>query len=67
MGHLDQDSCSVSSIRLATAGAAMSQVIQDGQALLDNVVGGDAFDIDNKPRPTGVMFELRVIQALVSW
>ncbi len=42
----------------------MGQVIQDGQALFDDVVGYHAFDIDHKACTAGVVFKLGVVKTL---
>ena len=53
--------------RVSTHGAAVSQVLQDAQALPDNVMALAALDVCDKPDATGIVFIGRVIQALSGW
>lgn len=45
----------------------MIQVDQHGHGLAYNLVRLLALDIDYKANTTGILFELRVIQALLGW
>ncbi len=64
MRNLDQHPGAVAGIRFAAAGAAMRQVVQNGQPLFDDGVRGDPFDIDDEACSAGVVFELWVVKPL---
>ena len=64
MRHLDQDPGAIAGIGFAAAGAAVSQVVQNGQGLFDDTVGRHTFNIDDETCPAGIMFELRVVETL---
>ena len=63
-GDLDQDARAVAGVGLAAAGAAVVQVQQDLQRLLDDRVGLPALDVDHEAHAAGVVLELRVIKPL---
>jgi hypothetical protein len=64
MRWLDQNARAVPGIGLAPAGAAVVQVVQHLQGLLDNRMGLAAFDIDHKAHPAGLVLKLRIIKPL---
>ncbi len=64
VGHLDEDPCSVPRVDLATAGAPMEEVLQDGQGLGDDPVGLPALDVYHEPDAATVAFESGIIQPL---
>jgi hypothetical protein len=49
MRGLDEDACSVSSIRFAAARAAMIEIAQSPESLLNDRVGFPALDIHHEP------------------
>ncbi len=51
MGNLDQDSGAVAGLRIATARAAVHQILQDLNALENDVVGLAAVNMATKPMP----------------
>jgi hypothetical protein len=65
MRHLQQDAGAVAGVDLAAAGAAMVEVLQDLDALLDDGVRFLALDVHDEADAAGVMLELRVIEALL--
>ena len=65
MGHLEQDAGAVAGVGLAAARAAMVEVFQHLNRLLQDLVRLPPFDIDNKADATGVVLEPRIVQALL--
>ena len=61
--RLDQDAGAVAGVRLAAAGAAVQQVDEDLQPLLDDAVRAAALDVDDEPDAAGVVLVARVVQA----
>ena len=62
--NLDQDAGAVAGFRIAAAGAAMRQVDQDLDALLDDVVRALALDVRDKADTAGIVLVGGVVQAL---
>src|ERR1039458_3088698 len=62
MRGLDENACAVAGICFATAGAAVIQVQQHLQRLLNDGMGLPPFDIDHKPHAASLVLELRVIK-----
>ena len=65
MRHLHQNARAIARIGLATARAAMVQVAQNLEGLLDDLVGLFSFDVHHETDATGVMFKPRIVQALL--
>jgi hypothetical protein len=63
--HLHEDAGAVAGVDLAAAGAAMVEVLEDLDALLDDGVRFLALDVHDEADAAGVMLELRVIEALL--
>ena len=61
MRQLHQDAGAVTRSRIAAAGAAMGQVVQHTQALLDDLVGLLAFDICYEANAAGVVLERWIV------
>ena len=64
VGGLDQDASAIAGVGLAAAGAAVIQVHQHLQRLLDDGVGLPALDVNHKANAAGLVLELRVVQTL---
>ena len=62
--NLQQDTGAVAGIDLATAGAAMLQVLEDGQGLADDGVRLAPMHVDHKADAAGIVFVGRFVQAL---
>ena len=60
--HLDEDAGSVTRIGLAAAGAAMIQVSQDLEPLLDHRMGLGSLDVGDKADAASVVFEVRPVE-----
>ncbi len=60
--HLNQDAGAVTGVGLAAAGAAVQQVEQDLQALLDDAVRTPALDIDHEADTARVVFVARIVE-----
>ena len=65
MRHLHEHAGAVAGVDLAAAGAAMIEVLEDLDALLDDGVRFAALDVHDEADAAGVMLELRVIEALL--
>ena len=63
--HLHEHAGAVAGVDLAAAGAAMIEVLEDLDALLDDGVRFASLDVHDEADATGVMLELRVIEALL--
>ena len=44
---------------------AVIEILQHRERLLDDLAGLFTFDIDNKPNAAGVVFKLRIVEALL--
>src|SRR5437773_2642000 len=64
VGHLNQDSGSVSRIRLRTFNAAIQHIDENLKRFANNIVRFAAVNINHKTNATAVMFELRIIKTL---
>ena len=64
MRNLHQDTRSVTGVFLAAAGAAMIEVLQNRQRLLNDLMGFFTFDMDHEADAAGVVLETRIVQAL---
>ena len=67
MRDLHENPGSVSRVGLATTGAAMVEVNEHAQTLLDDFVGLASLDINHETDATGVMLEPRIVKALFRW
>ncbi len=65
VGHLHQHAGAVAAVFLGAAGAAVIEVHQDLQALLQDAVGFAALDVDDEADAAGVMLERRIVQTLL--
>ena len=66
MRNLQQNSCAVARAGIAPLRAAMGQVFQDLEPLLDDLMGLLAFDVDDKADPAANLFRVEGRRALVS-
>ena len=62
--HLDQDAGAVAGVRLAAARAAVQQVDQQLQPLLDDRVRAPALHVDDEADAAGVVLVPRIVEAL---
>src|SRR4029077_6601094 len=60
VGHLDEDAGTVAGQGVATAGATMGQVLEDGERLLDDVVRVLALDVHHQAAAARVAFGARI-------
>ena len=61
---LEENAGAVAGVGFAPAGAAMVQIQEHLEGLLDDGVGLPAFDVDDKSHAAGIVLEPRVVQAL---
>ena len=61
---LDQDACAVALQRVGADGAAMGEVLEDEQPLLDDGVVPGALDVGDEADAAGVVFVGGVVQTL---
>ena len=64
MWHLHQDARAVTGVNLATTGAAVIEVQENLDGLLDDRMGLAALDVGHETDATGVMFKLRIVKSL---
>ncbi len=64
VGHLDKNACAVTGVLLASARAAMFQVDQYLQRLLDDVVRASSFDMHNESHAARIVFGAGAVQTL---
>ncbi len=62
--NLDQHAGAIAGLRIAAAGAAVSQVDQNLNALDDNVVRLLALDVGDKADAAGIVLVARVVKTL---
>ncbi len=62
--HLHQDAGAVTGARVGADRAAMLQVAQDGERVLDHGVRLAALDVGDEADPAGILVERRVVEAL---
>jgi hypothetical protein len=65
MRHLQEDAGAIAGVGLAAAGAAMVEVLQHLDRLLQDLVRLPPFDIDHKADATGVVLEPGIVQSLL--
>ena len=63
--NLDQDTRAIAQQRIVAGRAAMLEVHQNPQALLDNRMALDVLDVGDKTDATGVAFVNRIVQPLL--
>ena len=63
--HLDEDACAVTRARVCTSGAAVAEVDQHLEALVDDFVGALALDAGHQTDPAGIVLHARVVQTLL--
>ena len=61
---LHQNSRAIAGARIGAHGAAMLEVAQDGERILDELVRFASFDVGDEADPAGILIERRVVQAL---
>jgi hypothetical protein len=67
IGHLDQDAGAVSGVGLAAARAAVKQVLQDRERLLDDAVGSPSLEVDHEADAARVVLVTGIVEALGRW
>jgi hypothetical protein len=65
MGHLQEDTRTVTGVGFTATGTAMVQIPQDLQAILNRLVGSFALYIDNKPYTTGIVLKPGIVKPLL--
>src|SRR5688572_3310574 len=65
MRHLQENARAVTGVDLAAARAAMIEVLEDLDALLDDGIRFAALDVHDEADAAGIVLELGVIQALL--
>jgi len=61
MRSLQQNARAVACVFLAATGAAVFQIEENSNRLVDDVVGLAAVQIDDKTNAAGIVFELRIV------
>ena len=64
MRHLQQNAGAVAGVFFTAARAAMIEILQHRERLLDDLVGLFTFDIDHEADAAGVVLETRIVQPL---
>ena len=64
MGNLDHDAGAVAALMVRAFAAAVFQVFQYVQGVVDDVVRPFPLDVDDKADAAGIVFERRIVQAL---
>ena len=67
MRDLHENAGAVAAVFLTTTSAAMIEILQDHERLLNDFVRLLAFDIDDKADATRVVLETRIVKALFRW
>ena len=61
---LDQNAGAVAGARVGADRAAMLEIAEDGEGILDQLVRGAALDVGNEADPAGILFERGVVKSL---
>ncbi len=64
VGHLHCDASAVTGVDLGTGRTTVVEVVQRGQRLLDDRVGGTPVQVGDEGDATGIVLESRVVEAL---
>ena len=64
MRHLQQNAGAVAGVFFAAARAAVIEILQHRQRLLDDLVGLFTFDMNDEADAAGVVLETRIIKPL---
>ncbi len=64
VGHLQQDACAIARIHFAAAGAAVVEVLQYLDCLLEDPVRLVALDVDDETDPASIVLVARIVEAL---
>ena len=56
MGHAGEDSGAIAGVGFAAAGAAVVHVFEHGEGVVDDGMGGPAFDVGDEADAAGVVF-----------
>src|SRR5215813_7239710 len=67
MRNLHQNTRTVAGILFATAGPPMIEVLQNGQRLIDDLVGFFTLNVDDKTDAASIMFESGIVKTLFRW
>ena len=67
MGHLDEDARPVPGVDLAAAGAAVQEVLEDGEGLAHDGVGLSPLDVHDEADAAGVVLVSGIVEALRRW
>ena len=62
--HLHQDAGAVTGVFFAAAGAAVIEILQYRERLLDDLVRFLAFDINDETDAAGIMLKARIVKTL---
>ena len=65
VGYLDQDAGAVPAVLLAAGGPAMGQVLEGGDGLADQGVGGPALQVGHQGHAAGVVLEPGIVEPAV--
>jgi hypothetical protein len=65
--HLDQDARAVARVLLAAARAAVFEVDENLERLLDDLVRAAALEVNDEAHAAGVVLVRRVVQTLLGW
>ena len=65
VGQLEEDACAVAAVRLGTGRAAMAEIDERLNALLDHRMAGAAGDPSDERHPAGVVLDGRVEQTSI--
>jgi hypothetical protein len=61
--HLEENACAVTGVRLKTLASTMLEVDQHAEGVIHHTVGSLSLEMCKRPDATGIMLELRPIQA----
>ena len=61
---LDQNAGAVACARVGADRAAMLEIAEDGEGILDQLVRGAALDVGNEADPAGILFERGIVKSL---
>jgi len=65
--YLDQDAGPVTGVLVSSTGTTVTQVFQNGQGVIYDIVRFVSLDINHEPHTASIMLEGRIVQALPGW
>ena len=66
-GNLHEDAGTVAGKRVGADGAAMGQILEDLETVLDDLMARPRLQIGDEADAAGIVFSLRIVESLRRW